>query len=262
MLRTNLDVSNGLYNGARGQLLEIEWDGSPPVASTPAPTRSHFNEAALLRAPVQAVHNCPMPKAFWVAFHELPAGLTPVTQQKSINGRLAVRIQAATSAFQFASKKIERTQLPFIVSYAITAHKCQGLTINKVMADLGSSVFAAGMAYTVLSRVRRPEDIRLINSDNINIWCSKPAKKEYERLKQLPDGPPSEKNDFGAAIIPGQGSRRRKRKHNDEDTDVEQANVPPIDPVVSESHLETQFLQTALQLSTQVASQFSLVQPS
>ena len=44
-------------------------------------------------------------------------------------------------------------QFPLILSYAITIHKCQGLSLDTAIIDLSTDVFGDGMAYVALSRV-------------------------------------------------------------------------------------------------------------
>lgn len=59
--------------------------------------------------------------------------------------------------------KIIRTQIPFILAWALTIHKCQGCTLDYVICDLGKSVFAPGQAYVALSRVRDPSGLFISN---------------------------------------------------------------------------------------------------
>jgi len=44
------------------------------------------------------------------------------------------------------------TQYPLILSWAVTIHKSQGKTFNKVIVDMGSGAFAHGQTYVALSR--------------------------------------------------------------------------------------------------------------
>ena len=48
----------------------------------------------------------------------------------------------------------ERKQLPLRLSWAMTIHKCQGLTLPKAWIDLGKSERTLGMSYVAISRVR------------------------------------------------------------------------------------------------------------
>lgn len=52
-----------------------------------------------------------------------------------------------------------RKQLPITLAYALTIHKAQGLTLDKVCVDLGDQEQAPGASYVALSRVRRLEDL-------------------------------------------------------------------------------------------------------
>ncbi len=41
---------------------------------------------------------------------------------------------------------VYRRQFPLILAYAVTIHKCQGLSLNRAIVELSGRVFSAGMA--------------------------------------------------------------------------------------------------------------------
>ena len=53
------------------------------------------------------------------------------------------------------------TQLPLMLAWAVTIHKAQGKTLDRIFIDLGHRAFAPGQVYVALSRVRSIQDIRL-----------------------------------------------------------------------------------------------------
>ena len=53
----------------------------------------------------------------------------------------------------------ERQQLPLTLAWALTIHKSQGMTLDKVWVDIGKKEYCTGMSYVALSRVRNLSSI-------------------------------------------------------------------------------------------------------
>lgn len=55
----------------------------------------------------------------------------------------------------------EYRQFPFVLGWAITIHRAQGRTLDKVFVDLSQGAFASGQAYVAISRVTRLDGLLL-----------------------------------------------------------------------------------------------------
>ena len=80
---------------------------------------------------------------------------------------------------------IYRKQFPLILAYAVTIHKCQGLSLNSAIIDLSNNVFSPGMAYVALSRVRSLNGLYLTDFDPSSIMVSTSCLEEINRLRSL-----------------------------------------------------------------------------
>jgi hypothetical protein len=68
-----------------------------------------------------------------------------------------------------ANWTVQRRQFPLRPAYATTFNSCQGLTLDGVVLDLTTPVFAHGQLYTSLSRVRDSSDIWILrNGDEVD----------------------------------------------------------------------------------------------
>lgn len=74
-------------------------------------------------------------------------------------------------------------QLPLIHAWAITIHKSQGMTLDKVYIDLGNDIFESGQTYVALSRVKTLEGLFLKNLDISKITINKKVKMFYTNLE-------------------------------------------------------------------------------
>jgi ATP-dependent DNA helicase PIF1 len=73
-------------------------------------------------------------------------------------------------------------QIPLKVAYAITIHRCQGITLDYAEIDL-SSVFEFGQAYVALSRVKSLEGLSIIAIDFNRIVAHPNAVEYYNSLE-------------------------------------------------------------------------------
>ena len=78
---------------------------------------------------------------------------------------------------------VYREQFPLILAYAVTIHKCQGLSLDCAIVDLSDKVFSAGMAYLALSRVRSLAGLYLSSFDPKSIIVSTSCFEEVNRLR-------------------------------------------------------------------------------
>ena len=137
MLMKNINRKCKLINGARGLIIGYiipEDDRDNPHAA------DHLHEN--MRKQVLAI----LVRFDFQAEDESPFQITRciVNTFKSING-------LTFDIYQF----------PLRLAWAVTAHKSQGQTLERVAIDIGTSAFAHGAFYVALSRVRKIDDVLL-----------------------------------------------------------------------------------------------------
>ena len=79
------------------------------------------------------------------------------------------------------------SQVPLILSWALTIHKSQGATLDAAEIDVGSGIFECGQTYVALSRVKSLNGLYLTSFDARRIRINKKVKEFYESLRLYHD---------------------------------------------------------------------------
>ena len=126
MLTSNLWVEVGLVNGAMGTVEAICYkDTTPP----------HLPVAVMVR----------FDHYTGPTVHDGTVPITPIRRSWSSSGG-----------------QCSRLQLPLKLAWAVTIHKFQGLTLDKVVIDVGKKEFSCGLTFVACLRVRKLRDILFI----------------------------------------------------------------------------------------------------
>src|ERR1700691_610666 len=127
ILNRNLWTSKGLVNGAQDVVKKIWFDQGSNA-------RSH------------------LPAVVFVQFDGYSGPETPAWEGISPSW---VPIVPAVARWETKTgKQLTRTQFPLMMAWGITIHKSQGLTLEKVVVELGDKDFSAGLSFVAISRVK------------------------------------------------------------------------------------------------------------
>ena len=158
MLTTNIDVSDGLTNGTTGSVTNIiRNDAGIPHIILVHFECSSVGENACLASPYKHISACSVP------IHKGQATFT-------IRGRTSCQASC--------------TQFPLTLAWAVTIHKCQGLTLPEIVVDMSpkKGKFSGGQAYVAFSRVRELAKLHIVNYSRTQIRVSEYAEEEMNRL--------------------------------------------------------------------------------
>lgn len=102
-----------------------------------------------------------------------------------------------------------RQQLPLRLSWAITIHKSQGMSLDYLMVDASRS-FEAGQAYVALSRARSLEGLQVLSFDPRKCWCDAKVVAFYStKITKLNE------SECDAVLMVSRKTKGRKRKTTD-----------------------------------------------
>ncbi len=152
MLLLNHDVENGLANGSMGLVTgfrDAGWEDE----------EGKVRDLAVL-----------------VSFDIAPDQIIPIEREK-----FEVKAVESSSGRWVSKVVASREQFPLRLAYAITIHKSQGMSLDKVKIYL-ASCFEAGQAYVALSRARTLEGLYIGDFGKGCIRASRKAKEFYKAL--------------------------------------------------------------------------------
>ena len=139
MLTTNIDVSNGLTNGAMVTVVGIVLTNTKKL------------HVVLVQFDIS-----------WV-------GLNAVVNSKYKHiHSTSVPIERMETSFSLPKHKhirVSHTQFPLVLCWAVTIHKYQSMTLPEIVIDMSPAncKFRAGQVYVALSRVTSLDKLHIIN---------------------------------------------------------------------------------------------------
>ena len=170
MITTNIDVSDGLTNGVMGLVTNI------------VTNKDTSNIEAIL---VQFDHES----------IGQDAKRTSIYKHISGNSVPILPLQVSFNVKGKDSFNATRVQFPMKLAWAVTIHKCQGLTLPEIVVDMSPSKgrFSPGQAYVAFSRVCELEKLHIIKYTHEQIKVSPSVAGEMDRLHKnlVPSIPPN-----------------------------------------------------------------------
>ena len=163
VLLANLNTEEGLCNGSRGIIVEYK-DPSEDVISSLLNDQhgGSKDDRAGMRAWMKTQIKLPV-----VLFaNKVLKVIGPHKWDMKVNN---------------GKDTIYRRQIPLAPAWALTIHKCQGMTLDRVVMDL-QSVFDDGMAYVALSRARSLEGTQLLGFDARKVTANARVLDFYRKI--------------------------------------------------------------------------------
>ena len=159
MLKTNLDVKDGLCNSSIGTVVHIH-DGNLPHGQ-PECVYIKFDDERVGKE-LRSKHIFPP---------DIPKDSVPIMPLSYVLTR-------------GKGNKIVRIQYPLVLAWAGTIHSSQGKTLQKVVVSF-DRLFAKGQAYVALSRVTSSDGLYLLDLDSSKIYCDEQIIECYAVMSKL-----------------------------------------------------------------------------
>lgn len=164
MLLKNINVADGLVNGARGVVSGFTPNGGLPIIKLK-------NNKQYVAKPEKWIIKTPSKHSDF--FHQKKLGIEIKNKNKYNN----------LMFYLSAGALITRKQIPLKLAWAFSIHKSQGLTLDCVEMSL-SKVFEAGQAYVALSRAQSLDSIRILDFDMKQVWADPDVLRFYKMFRR------------------------------------------------------------------------------
>ena len=168
MITKNIDVSDGLTNGAIETVTDIVLDTTTAIV-----------KMILVKFDYESIGQEACSVSMYEHIH-----------------KMSVPIQRKQASFALGEKEScqgTRIQFPLVFAWAVTIHKCQDLTLPEIVVDMTPSKgkYRSGQAYVAFSCVHEVSKLHIINYTCCQIHMCEYVAKEMERLRknQLPEMP-------------------------------------------------------------------------
>jgi ATP-dependent DNA helicase PIF1 len=163
VLLVNLDQSLGLVNGSQGVIMgfeKAEPDKMPEAIKKD--NKGEYDYSRMGSGPVLTGEHADVREANIRTFME--RSQTKEWPKVLFQNRVTRTIYADCRVNELGDEVpyslMSRTQIPLVAGWAMTVHKSQGMTLNRVVVNLSRS-FEEGQMYVALSRARSLEGLKV-----------------------------------------------------------------------------------------------------
>lgn len=161
VLILNLNLERGLANGSTGKVVRFVMEKEAPNLHTRMGRYLQRQVANKQRRPAQEL--CP--------------------EIEFSNGQVVVIRRHMWESHIRGIGDVYIEQLPLLLSHAITLHRCQGMTLDRVELELDDRIFEPGQAYVALSRVKEMMSLELLAFTDKAIRAHPKVVQFYDRLE-------------------------------------------------------------------------------
>lgn len=119
----------------------------------------------------------------------------PVVRFDTVRGPVVMTVKQVDMKLQSVSRDgayASRYQVPLVLAWAVTVHRCQGLSMDAAVLDL-ASCFLDGMVYVALSRVRFMEGVHILSFASNRVRADQRVALFYEKQRDV-------ENEFSSCV--------------------------------------------------------------